>query len=990
MGSGTLFPVAASWLLTYATHSTLLLLGAWLLTGRRGVGSNVLRDTIWKVALVGGILTATLQVGIGFEPLTGTLRVAAQVSRPTAGDVGGSASAIEEVEPVRPVERAAGSTSSSEVASTSPATAPSPVDRSARTAPASPRFETMQRVGAALVQIGWLPALLGLWLFGAVVGLGRFAVARFNLWRLLSDRRAVQDPDLLNMVQTLCKVAGLRHHIRITWSPTITTPVALRSEICLPKRALSELSRDHHRAILAHEVAHIARRDPSWIGVGLLVQRILFFQPLNLLARRRLSEVAEYLCDDWAVTHTGTKLTFAECLAEVASWISMAQRPALLSTMAEDGSQLVRRVERILDTRTSPTPWTPHRLRVPSGAVALLAIGVTAPGVSYNSSDRATESETLATPAAPVAVATDTVALQTTAQSSSPYSDAALVADVVQAEQAAPTLSETVPPSEGLPATRAPMGDSSTNTDAIQTLAVGTGARGFALSGDVPDQQSADTAVVNSLVRTLRDENAEVRSAAVQALGQLGSRLAIPGLIAALGDENGNVRYRAAEALSEIRDPRSVEPLRAALADSVPRVRRYAASALGRSGDPRASSFIMALFDDEQAEVRRTAVRIVGRLKSPDAVGPLTAALNDPDDDVRGYAIQALSAIADTRAVAPIIEAANDDSADVRTAAIRALGQFGDPSAVGPLMNALGDSSPRVRGAAIRSLRELKAAQAVPAIIERLQDESADVRSLAVRTLADMRDPSAILPIVGRLRDPDPEVREVAAGVLDDFKDRSVVPPLIAALNDTVPDVREAVIRSLTSIEDPRAVTPILDRLGDTHADVRTIAARSLHEFNDRRVIPSLISLLRDSNPSVVVGALHSLEELEDVRAVEPTIELLSNSEASVRVAAARVLAEFKDPQSVDPLLAMTSDSVPEVRSQALRALTNMREPRAVPAVVAALRDDPSVGIRRNAAGWLAYLKDPRGIDPLIAALQDEDSRVRAAAARALAQLGNR
>ena len=31
MGNGALFPVAASWFLTYAMHSTLLLLGAWLL-----------------------------------------------------------------------------------------------------------------------------------------------------------------------------------------------------------------------------------------------------------------------------------------------------------------------------------------------------------------------------------------------------------------------------------------------------------------------------------------------------------------------------------------------------------------------------------------------------------------------------------------------------------------------------------------------------------------------------------------------------------------------------------------------------------------------------------------------------------------------------------------------------------------------------------------------------------------------------------------------
>ena len=65
MASAQFFPIAASWLLTYLVHSSLLLVGAWLLTDRRAIGSMLVRDTVWKVALVGGIFTASLQVGFG-------------------------------------------------------------------------------------------------------------------------------------------------------------------------------------------------------------------------------------------------------------------------------------------------------------------------------------------------------------------------------------------------------------------------------------------------------------------------------------------------------------------------------------------------------------------------------------------------------------------------------------------------------------------------------------------------------------------------------------------------------------------------------------------------------------------------------------------------------------------------------------------------------------------------------------------------------------
>ena len=65
-------PVVGSWLLTYLLHSTLLLGTVWLLT-RRLVQAAVVRDLLWKAALIGGFATATLQLGLGFKPLGGAV-----------------------------------------------------------------------------------------------------------------------------------------------------------------------------------------------------------------------------------------------------------------------------------------------------------------------------------------------------------------------------------------------------------------------------------------------------------------------------------------------------------------------------------------------------------------------------------------------------------------------------------------------------------------------------------------------------------------------------------------------------------------------------------------------------------------------------------------------------------------------------------------------------------------------------------------------------
>ena len=65
--------MALAWVLTYSLHSTALLGGAWLLLrSYKGFSDNV-RDGIWKLALVGGLVTATAQVGFGVRGFGGSL-----------------------------------------------------------------------------------------------------------------------------------------------------------------------------------------------------------------------------------------------------------------------------------------------------------------------------------------------------------------------------------------------------------------------------------------------------------------------------------------------------------------------------------------------------------------------------------------------------------------------------------------------------------------------------------------------------------------------------------------------------------------------------------------------------------------------------------------------------------------------------------------------------------------------------------------------------
>ncbi|HYG62435.1 MAG TPA: hypothetical protein VEL74_07625, partial [Thermoanaerobaculia bacterium] len=66
---------AAAWLLTYALHSTLLLGLAWLVSRRLAGRAPLAEEAIWRGALLGAVLTASLQLAGGWEPLAGSWRL---------------------------------------------------------------------------------------------------------------------------------------------------------------------------------------------------------------------------------------------------------------------------------------------------------------------------------------------------------------------------------------------------------------------------------------------------------------------------------------------------------------------------------------------------------------------------------------------------------------------------------------------------------------------------------------------------------------------------------------------------------------------------------------------------------------------------------------------------------------------------------------------------------------------------------------------------
>jgi hypothetical protein len=103
------------------------------------------------------------------------------------------------------------------------------------------------------------------------------------------------------------------------------------------------------RAVLAHEAAHVRRRD-AIVGVAAHLNRCIFwFHPLAWWLERQLAITAEHACDEAAVRATGQVREYAQVLVDLAETVRLTGGRLCLQGVGMDGAgPLERRIDRIL------------------------------------------------------------------------------------------------------------------------------------------------------------------------------------------------------------------------------------------------------------------------------------------------------------------------------------------------------------------------------------------------------------------------------------------------------------------------------------------------------------------------------------------------------------------------------------------------------------------------------------------------------------------
>ncbi|HEY0547271.1 MAG TPA: M56 family metallopeptidase [Pyrinomonadaceae bacterium] len=220
--------------------------------------------------------------------------------------------------------------------------------------------DAAQRLDTATVQRRFtklLPWLVALWLVGVLLlslrVLGGWAMAqRLKSWKTVPATERWQET-----LQQLARRLKVSRTVRLCESIVAQVPTVigwLRPVILVPVSAFVGLSPQQIEALLAHELAHIRRHDYFVNLLQTAVETLLFYHPAVWWVSRQIRTERENCCDDLAVAACGNVLTYARALAELEELRGASAMMPQLAVAADGGGSLLKRIQRLIETPSSP------------------------------------------------------------------------------------------------------------------------------------------------------------------------------------------------------------------------------------------------------------------------------------------------------------------------------------------------------------------------------------------------------------------------------------------------------------------------------------------------------------------------------------------------------------------------------------------------------------------------------------------------------------
>jgi len=461
-------------------------------------------------------------------------------------------------------------------------------------------------------------------------------------------------------------------------------------------------------------------------------------------------------------------------------------------------------------------------------------------------------------------------------------------------------------------------------------------------------------------------------------------------------DPSARVRAEAAKLYAAIEGKKSLPVLIRAIGDGNPLVRFEVVRLVARFNDPGALSVVQRVAQsDENQNVKGEAADL---LEPTTPVGKRLLELrikklSSSSEADRIAALNELSTTSHWRAMRPMsCVMLNDGSPAVRTAAAKVLTQLHDSSILTALRTAaVLEENPKVKALVRKLVTGMR--RQVDGLIKQLKSDDINNRVRAARFLGQAAYPPGLDPLIAALKDKEARVRLAAATGLTNYTEAKAANALKVAGADPDPRVRKVVDRFFrqqkrlqqyraffkdsnrvamkTQDKDPtwRANAAIALGVSGSTTAVGNLAQLALHDKDERVRLAAAWALVLmasergelalkkvgEKDPSEKVRLAARKYLIIDKVSLDDLTQQLKDKSASVRQDAAEAMSLRPRSKILHPLIkAAVCDPEPRVREAAMRGLARIGNPLARTAIQVALTRDPSKDVRRTA--YMMYI----------------------------------
>lgn len=195
-----------------------------------------------------------------------------------------------------------------------------------------------------------LPLLVTVWLLGLLLMALRFTGGVAYTQRLRHYKTTPLPQAWQSSLQALSQRIGLSGPVQLVESALVQVPIVIgfaRPVILLPIGAVMGLSPKQIEAILAHELAHILRKDYLLNLLQSVMDLLFFYHPAMWWISGVVRAERENCCDDMAVAVCGDTLTYARALAELEA-MRLPVAPAMAMAFSGRRGSLMARIRRLV------------------------------------------------------------------------------------------------------------------------------------------------------------------------------------------------------------------------------------------------------------------------------------------------------------------------------------------------------------------------------------------------------------------------------------------------------------------------------------------------------------------------------------------------------------------------------------------------------------------------------------------------------------------